>query len=133
MAKAATAFQVPKHAKKVDNGIIGFWKPDTEGQGIQGIVGHVVDATNRDGQTNQFYTLRVTTEESGPIVSGTGRVLKTEVGRMVGVGGRTVLNFLSEHIGQEVILIYRGLGDAKKGRNAPKLYDTYELNEGGES
>ena len=128
MAKA-NGFVVPKSARKVDNGIIGFWKPDTEGQGIQGVVGHAVETAGRDGTTNNFFTLRVTTEESGPIVSSAGRTLKTEPGRMVGVGGRTLLNFLSERIGQEVVLVYRGLGDAKKGRNAPKLYDTYEVGE----
>ena len=48
---------------------------------------------------------------------------------LVGVGGKTLATFLEEHIGQAVYIVYKGLGVAKKGQNAPKLYDTYEKGE----
>jgi len=127
----ASKFSVPKGFKKVDNGIAGFWKPTKEGEGLQGIVGHMVETPGADGKPNRFFTVRVTTEESGPIVSNTGRVVKTEVGTLVGVGGRVLANFLGERAGsgREVVLVYKGLGKAKTGRNAPKLYETYDSEE----
>jgi hypothetical protein len=126
---ARHTFEVPKHAKKVENGLQGFWKPEVEGQGLQGVVGEPIETVGADGNPNVFFAIRVTSETSGPIKSSANKLLKTEVGRLVGVGGRTLRNFLTEHKGREVVLVYTGLGEKKKGKNAPKLYDTYDLSE----
>ena len=122
-------FNIPKGFKKVDNGIAGFWKPTKEGEGLQGVVGHMVETPGADGQPNRFYTVRVTSVESGPIVSTNGRTIKVEAGVLVGVGGRVLANFLSERTGREVVLVYKGLGKAKAGRSAPKLYETFDSTE----
>lgn len=127
----AKAFEVGKNFKKVDNGIAGFWKPTKEGEGLQGVVGHTVETKGVDGRPNVFVMLRLTREDSGPIVTGNGRVVKSTVGMNVGVGGKMLLNFLSERTGHEVALVYRGLGDPKRGMNPPKLYDTYDSTEAG--
>jgi hypothetical protein len=130
--KRKNGFPVPEHFKQVDNALAGFWKPTIEGQGIQGVVGHRVESKGPDGKPNEFYTLRITVAESGPIVAVGDKPIETEVGLLVGVGSRTVQAFLTSHEGQEVVLVYRGLGRPKPGRNAPKLFETYETTEAGE-
>jgi hypothetical protein len=116
----------PKGFKKVETGISGFWKPTKAGHSLQGVVGHAVETKGADGKPNTFYMLRLKTDDSGPIATGAGKVVRAVEGMVVGVGGRTLQTFLGERIGQEVFLEYKGLGDAKRGQSAPKLYDCYE-------
>jgi hypothetical protein len=130
--KRAGGFPVPEHFKQVDNTLNGFWKPKTEGDGIQGVVGPLVASKGADGKENNFFTLRITVESSGPIVAAGDKPVETETGLLVGIGGRTIAAFLAANEGKEVALVYRGLGRAKPGRNPPKLYDTYVSTESGE-
>lgn len=120
---------IPDGFVEVDNSLAGFWKPTLPGQSIRGIVGHLIEAKSgrADGKMNRFYALRITDPKvSGPIVSGEGdKVIETEAGALVGVGGAIILSFLAEREGQEVYLVFKGMGRAKHGQNAPKLYATY--------
>jgi hypothetical protein len=125
---ASTKINAPKGFKQVDNSLGGFWKPTKAGQHLQGLVGHLIEAKSsvRDGKPNRFYAIRLIGADSGPIVNTDDKEIPAEDGMLVGVGGAVLLNFLHERIGKEVYLAYRGLGKAKKGQNAPKMYDTFE-------
>jgi hypothetical protein len=116
----------PKGFKKVETGLGGFWKPTKEGQHVQGIIGHAVETKGVDGKPNVFYTFRLLDEKSGPIVNANGKPLKTYEGMLIGIGGKTLLTFFADRLGKEVYIEYQGLGVAKRGQNAPKLYDTFE-------
>lgn len=123
----------PKGFKKVETGISGFWKPTKGGShSVQGVVGHAVETKGADDKPNTFYMLRLTTDEGGPIVTGQNKPVKMRVGMVVGIGGRTLQTFLHENMGREVYLEYRGLGEAKKGQSAPKLFDTFVSEESGD-
>lgn len=121
----------PKGFKKVETAIAGFWKPAKVGQSLQGVVGHQVETKGADGKANVYFVVRLTSEESGPIArnsdgKGGGKAVKPAIGMLVGVGGRTLQTFLKEREGREVFLSYAGLGEAKRGQNPPKLYETFE-------
>lgn len=131
-ARKRTGFPVPDHFKQVDNALSGFWKPTEQGHGIQGIVGPAIESKGADGRPNIFHTIRITVPESGPIVGAGDKPVETELGALVGVGGRTVQAFLASNEGKEVALVYKGLGRAKPGRNAPKLYETFVSTEAGD-
>ena len=123
----------PKGFKKVETGLTGFWRPTKVGQCLQGVVGHAVETKGRDGKSNTFFVLRLSTSDCEGVSSQNGKALKADIGMLVGVGGKVLHTFLSEHTGREVYLIYKGLGDAKRGQNAPKLFDVYESVEDGGS
>lgn len=117
---------IPEGFREVDNSLAGFWKPTTVGQSLQGIVGHMIEGKVTHGKPNRFYAIRITNSEvSAPIFDTNDKAVTPEGGEMVGVGGAVLMSFLAERIGQEVYLVYTGLGKAKKGQNAPKLYATY--------
>lgn len=117
----------PAGFKKIETRLAGFWKPEGEGEFIQGIVGSPIEARGADGKPNQFFPLRLTIAEQGlSVESSDGKPLEELAeGLMVGIGGKMLLGFLSDHVGKEVYLVYRGLGKAKPGQSAPKMYDTY--------
>ncbi len=117
----------PKGFRKVETSLAGFWKPEKAGQCLRGVVGHAIEARSPTGETNTFYSIKLTDILGGPVVSRAGKTIKHAVGQQVGVGGKTLLTFLRENVGREVYLEYKGLGDAKKGQNAPKLYDCYVM------
>lgn len=118
----------PKGFKQVDNSLGGFWKPSKGGEHLQGIVGHLIEAKSaqKDGKTNRFYAVRLTSADSAPIVNTDDKPITAEVGMLVGVGGAVLMTFLNDRMGKEVYLAYKGLGKAKRGQNAPKMYDTFE-------
>jgi hypothetical protein len=112
--------------KKVETHLAGFWKPTADGQHLQGIVVQAIEVRGHEDKPNTFYTVQLTAETGGPIKDGDDKTIKTEIGMIVGVGGKMLLTFLRNREGKEVMLVYRGLGSKKAGQNAPKLYDTYE-------
>ena len=117
----------PAGFKKVETSISGFWKPEGAGEYLQGIVGAPVEVKGRDGdKPNTFFPLQLTSADGGPIVSGDDKTIEMRIGMIVGVGGKMLAMFLREREGKEVFLIYRGLGKAKSGQNAPKMFDTFE-------
>ena len=133
----------PKGFKKVETGMAGFWKPTKAGQHIRGIVGEAIETAGipvKDaegkmvpGKPNTFHTLRVLDEKSGPVQDSKEKALKVYEGMRVGIGGRVLQNFLTEYQGKEVYLEYKGLGVAKKGQSAPKLFDVYAADDGAEA
>ena len=133
-SKKKIVAEAPEGFVKVETSISGFWKPEGAGESLQGIVGAPVEVKARvDGEKpNTFYTLHLTSEEGGPIVSGEDKAIDMRKGMIVGVGGKMLATFLAAREGKEVFLIYRGLGKAKKGQSAPKMYDTFERETDGE-
>jgi len=119
----------PTGYRKVETRISGFFKPDRAGQFIEGVVGHRAESPGSDGKPNVYYTFRLADDQCTAIKDGEGKTMKTDGGMLVGIGGKTLLTFLEEHEGQAVYIVYKGLGIAKKGQNAPKTYDTYEKGE----
>lgn len=117
--------------RKVETHLAGFWKASQDGQAIRGVVGEAVQVKGReDDKPNTFYTLQLTSVEvGGSIRTSDDKVVKPEVGMMIGIGGKMLLSFLRGREGREVMLIYRGLGPKKAGQNPAKLYDTYEREE----
>lgn len=130
--KVVSKIAIPSHAKKIDNALNGFWKPVEPGHALQGVVGRAVETKGADGQPNTFYMLRLTKAESGPIEATGGKPVEVEVGMVVGVGGRTLAGFFESNPGAEVILVFLGLGPKKPGKNPPKMYDTYIVDESSE-
>jgi len=127
-AKAKLPYTPPKGYKKVETGINGFFKPKKPGDFVSGIVGHRVEVQGKDG-LNVFYTFVLADDTSGPIVDNEDKPVESDGGLNIGVGGKTLLTFLEAHVGQKVAVYFTGMGKAKKGRNAPKLYDCYEVGE----
>jgi|HubBroStandDraft_2_1064218.scaffolds.fasta_scaffold00423_20 hypothetical protein len=125
-SKKRSGFETPKGFRKVETGIAGFWKPTSPGQFIVGIVGHAVETKGTDGRPNVYFTFKLADDTSGPIETGDGKVVESEAGLNIGVGGKTLQTFLQDHVGQPVWIAFRGLGAPKKGQNAPKLYDAFE-------
>lgn len=119
-------YKPPAGMRKVETGINGFFKPHKPGDFVSGIVGHRVEVQGKDG-LNVFYTFLLADDTSGPIEDSDGKSIDADGGLNVGVGGKTLLTFLEAHVGQKVQIFYTGMGVAKKGRNAPKLYDCYEV------
>lgn len=123
------SLNVPAGFSEIDNSLAGFWKPTQAGQSLQGIVGHMIEGKNTQnasGKPNMFFAVRITDPYvSGPIMDAGDKPVQIDGGELVGVGGAVLVSFLSERVGQEVFLVYKGLGRAKRGQNAPKLYSTY--------
>lgn len=115
----------PAGFKKVETGIGGFWKPSREGQSIQGRVNHEIEASGLDGKPNKFFILTLTEVDGVEVHSRAGKKVSPHEGMLVGVGGKTLMPFLSQNLGREVWIAYKGLGEPKKGQNPPKLYETY--------
>lgn len=129
MAKAQRSAKntAPEGFREVDNAMTGFWKPTSPGQTIQGIVGPMIVTKGADDKPNRFYTLRITNPERATAVQSTDgkAAADVEAGDLVGVGGALLLSFLANREGQEVYLVYKGLGEKKRGKNPAKLYTTY--------
>jgi hypothetical protein len=120
------SIETPKGFRKVETGISGVWKPKVPGQFIVGIVGHAVETKGNDGRANVYYTFKLADDTSGPIETADEKPVESEAGLNIGVGGKTLQTFLADHVGQPVWIAFRGMGTAKKGQNAPKLYDAFE-------
>lgn len=117
----------PEGFRKIETHLMGFWKPEKEGESVQGIVGEAVERVGLDGKPNTFYSITLTTDDAGPVKTREdNKTIKVTAGQMIGVGGKMLLVFLRGREGKEVYLRYAGLGPAKRGQNAPKLFDTYE-------
>lgn len=117
----------PEGFRKIETHLMGFWKPEKAGQTVQGIVGEAVERIGLDGKPNTFYSITLTTDDAAPIKTREdGKTIAVTAGQMIGVGGKMLLVFLRGREGKEVYLRYSGLGPAKRGQNAPKLFDTYE-------
>lgn len=125
---AAEDFQTtaPAGYTKVETRIQGFWKPKDPGDWIEGVVGERVEMPGSDGKSNVWFTLRLATDECEHIENAKGEHVPAEGAMLVGIGGKTLANFMTSHVGLAVYIVYKGLGTAKKGQNAPRLYDTYE-------
>ena len=119
----------PSGYRKVETRIQGFFKPKKLGDFIEGVVGHRAESPGADGKPNVYYTFRLADDQCTSIRDGEDKLIKVDGGMLVGIGGKTLLTFLEEHEGQAVYIVYKGLGIAKKGQNAPKTYDTYEKGE----
>src|SRR5262245_5602056 len=130
-SKAATKFKngVPQGFTKVETTMAGFWKPEIVGQSVQGTVGEAIEVAGPDGRTNTFYSFTLTSSEGGPIVGKDNKKVPTVAGQMVGLGGKMLLIFLRGREGKEVYITYAGLGPAKSGQSAPKLFETYSRDE----
>lgn len=130
-----TAFEAPKGYRKVEMRINGFWKPESVGDWIEGVVGERVEQRGSDGKPNVFYTFRLADDDSvqGAIKkkddAGNEVMVKPEGGMLLGLSGRTLMPFLNDRVGQAVFLRYIGLGKAKPGQSAPKMYETFEKEE----
>jgi hypothetical protein len=116
----------PAGFRKVETHLAGFWKPEITGQSIQGIVGEAVEVKGKDDKTNTFYTLKLTDDHGGPIMTMDNKKVQIEEGMMIGVGGKMLLIFLRGREGKEVFITYTGLGPKKAGMNPPKMFDTFE-------
>ena len=115
----------PKGYTKVETRLQGFWKPKKEGDWIEGVVGHRIESPGADGKPNVYFTFRLATDECTTIFTSDEKKVEAEGGMLVGIGGKTLATFLEAHEGKMVYLRYVGLGVAKKGQNAPKLYETF--------
>ena len=85
-----------------------FWKAENEDDEITGLL---VDIQNEVGvNKSTIYTIQ-----------------EKESGEHVGVWGSTILDSRMKGIsmGMEVRIVYKGLGDAKPGQNAPKLWQVF--------
>lgn len=84
----------------------GIWKPEEQGDSIEGVLLNKEEGVGSND--SMLYTLEV---ENKPI----------------GVWGSTVLDpkMVATKIGDKVKIVYDGRGEAKSGKNAPKLFKVY--------
>lgn len=84
------------------------WKPEEKGDSIEGLL---VDIESGVGQNNSMlYT--VEEKESGESLSVWGSTILDQ--RMKGI-----------KVGEEVKIVFNGLGDKQPGKNAPKLWQVF--------
>ena len=84
------------------------WKPEKKDDSIEGLL---TDIQSEVGQnSSMLYT-----------------VCRKEDGENLGVWGSTVLDSRMRgiNIGEEVKIVFKGLGDAKPGKHAPKLFSVF--------
>lgn len=130
-SKKTTKAAAPSGFKKIENHLAGFWKPELQGQVMQGVVGEAIETRGIDDKPNTFYSLKITNAEiSGPVVTKEGKKIDLENGMMIGIGGKMLMTFLQGHQRREVYLIYDGMGPKKPGQSAPRMYLTYERETG---
>lgn len=125
MASKKSNGAVPEGFKEVDNSLAGFWKPEEKGQSLQGAVSHMIETKGAEGKPNKFYAVRITDPSKTHGVVSEDKAIEVEQGDLVGVGGAILLSFLTGREGQEVFLVYKGMGAKKAGKNAPRLFTTY--------
>lgn len=119
----------PKGFRKVETALGGFWKPTKKGQSVMGVITEKVTLKGVEGKDNVFFSLRLTTEEAGPIEDSEGKSVKPRVGMLVGVSGAVIRTFATGREGREVYLEFQGMGKPKGGKQAPRLYDCYDSEE----
>lgn len=119
----------PEGYSKVETHLVGFWRPTIEGQSVNGTVGEPIDVRGADGKINQFYSLTLISDQGGPIKDKDDKTIPTVPGQMIGIGGKMLLVFLRGREGKDVYLQYIGLGKAKPGQSAPKLFATFQKDE----
>jgi hypothetical protein len=119
----------PAGFRKVDGTLLGFWKPDLAGEILQGVVGARIETPGSDGKPNVFFAVTLT-DSAMNIITSDDETINAPAGSTVGVGGKMLISFLEARTGQEVALVYRGLGKAKPRQSQPRLFDTYERAEG---
>ena len=124
-AKKRSEEKAPEGFREIDNSLAGFWKPTEVGQTLQGVVGRQMISKGAEGKPNVFYAIRITDPKSGPIVTGEDEEVTIEGGELVGVGGAILGTFLGGREGQEVFLVFKGMGEKKAGKNPARLYATY--------
>lgn len=117
--------QAPAGFRKVDGTLVGFWKPELPGESLQGMVGSRIEAAGSDGKPNVFFAVTLTAPALN-VITSEDESINAPVGSTVGVGGKMLISFLEARNGQEIALVYRGLGKAKPRQSAPRLFDTYE-------
>jgi len=126
--KASTKVKAPAGYREVDNALNGFWKPRSPGDFIEGIVGHRIDAVV-NGKPSVFFSFKLADDTCDCIESAGGKKVAPDAGMLVGIGGATLRTFLEERSGKAVYIVFKGMGNAKPGQSAPKLYATFEQGE----
>jgi hypothetical protein len=126
--------EAPEGYSEVKTNIQGFWKPETPGDWVEGIVGERIEGKGADGKANVYYSLRLADDSvHGPFMrtdeGGKSTKVEAEAGLLVGVSGATLRAFMAGQIGKPVYLIYKGMGKAKPGQSAPRLFATFARDE----
>ena len=85
-----------------------YWKPEKKDDEIVGILVDVETGVGKNGST--MYTIEKTSDKS-----------------TVNIWGSAVLDMRMKgiKIGEEVRIVYKGLGDKQSGKNAPKLWSVF--------
>ena len=93
-----------------------FWKPEKDGDEILGLLLAVQQNVGQNSST--MYTIE-----------------EKETREMVNVWGSTVLDSRMKgiKIGQEVRIVYKGLGDKSPGKNPPKIFQVFYRDPAGET
>jgi hypothetical protein len=127
-------YQPPKGGRLRNTELAGFFKPEKAGDAVHGVLGHRIETKGQDGRPNIFYTLRLAdvaenaaAESSGPLVTKHGKPVEPETDMLIGVGGKVAVARLDElEQGAPVSIYFAGMGEAKRGQSAPKLYHVYD-------
>lgn len=123
---AGNGAPAPAGYRKVETGIAGFWRPRELGDEIEGIVGERCEGKGADGRAVVYFRMRLADDQCERIETDEGKRVKASAGLVVGIGGAVLRTFLGERQGHAVLIRYAGMGEARKGKNAPKLFDCYE-------
>lgn len=84
-----------------------FWKPELQGEELVGVIVQIYD-----GQFGKQYTIRTEKEDAPDVVTPSHAVLQNRL-----------LNVSS---GDFVRIVFDGVGEAKKGQSAPKMYRVFK-------
>ena len=135
-ARNGQGFEVatPDGYVEVKTNIQGFWKPETPGDWVEGIVGERIEGKGADDKANVYYSLRLSGDDvRGPFFrkeeNGAMTKVEAEAGLLVGISGATLRAFLASQIGRPVYLVYKGMGKPKPGQSAPRLFATFARDE----
>lgn len=86
---------------------IGTWKPEKEDDFVEG----VLISKESDVGVNKSMLYHLEQKDNKPMAVWGSTVLDTKM---------SVIN-----VGEQIKIVYLGLGKAQKGQNAPKLFDVY--------
>jgi len=93
-----------KSSEWVEQEASAYWNPTTEGEEV---IGEITDM--KKGEFGETFTIRK--DDGSEIKTPSHSVLQDRMSRL--------------DIGDRVKIVFKGEGEAKKGKNAPKLYEVF--------
>jgi len=87
------------------------WKPEKDGDSIEGLYVNVDEGARPDGKTYMIYTIESSKDHENVVLFGSA-----------------YLDPLMKNVplGKEIKIVFKGFGKKQPGKNAPKLFEVFQ-------